>query len=86
MGCCTPRIAYSTNLFEALRPNTTAIALDQDVVSSVVVLHKRLAAPLRWDGWAQYSLANTPLKAAQPPLAIARISHAGLLFGRDMVR
>jgi hypothetical protein len=31
-----------------------------------------------------YSLANTPLKAAQPPLAIASMSHAGLLFGRDM--
>lgn len=33
----------------------------------------------------QYSFANTPLKAAQPPLAIARRSHAGCVFMKDMV-
>jgi hypothetical protein len=32
----------------------------------------------------QYSLANTPLKAAHPPLAIASMSQAGLVLGRDM--
>jgi hypothetical protein len=35
---CTPRIAYSKSLFSGLRPNAEAIALDQEVVSSVVVL------------------------------------------------
>jgi hypothetical protein len=30
-------------------------------------------------------LANTPLNAAHPPLAIASISHAGRDFGRDMI-
>jgi hypothetical protein len=34
----TPRIAYSTTLLEALRPNATAIELDHDDVSVVVVL------------------------------------------------
>lgn len=37
-GKRTPRIAYSTSLFEDARPNATAIVLDHDVVSSVVVL------------------------------------------------
>lgn len=43
-----------------------------------------LATRLTWDERAHYSFANTPLKAAHPPLAIASKSHAGLLCGRDM--
>jgi hypothetical protein len=43
-----------------------------------------LAACLTWDEREHYSFANTPLKAAHPPLAIASKSHAGLLCGRDM--
>jgi hypothetical protein len=33
----------------------------------------------------QYSFANTPLIAAQPPLAMASMSHAGLVLRRDMM-
>lgn len=35
---CTPRIAYSKSLLTGLRPNAEPIALDHEVVSSVVVL------------------------------------------------
>jgi hypothetical protein len=38
-GRRTPRIVYSTILLEALRPKASAIELDHDAVSVVVVLH-----------------------------------------------
>jgi hypothetical protein len=44
-----------------------------------------LASGLIWDG-RSYSFANTPLKAAQPPLAIASMSHAGCVFRKDMTK
>jgi hypothetical protein len=39
----TPRIAYSTSLFEGSRQNIPAMELAHDVVSSVVVLCSLLA-------------------------------------------
>lgn len=33
----------------------------------------------------KYSFAKTPLKAAQPPLAIANKSHAGCVFSSDII-
>jgi hypothetical protein len=80
----TPRTPNSTTLLLGESPSPDAIFSAQLVVSSVVVLgvdtqHKALgyAKPIGSYLWIErtHSFANTPLIAAQAPLATARTSH-----------
>lgn len=65
-------------------PTKLAMLLAQDAVSSVVVLDVNVSS--MDDMWRAdaYSFANTPLHAAQAPLAIARKSQSDLLLDADM--
>ena len=78
-GLRTPRIMNSMNLWELERWKKVEMALDQDVVSWVVVLAFVSQSVMLYEMEAScYSFAKTPLKAAQAPLAAARASHGAL--------
>ena len=78
-GLRTPRIMNSMNLLEPERWRKVEMALDQDVVSWVVVLAFVSQSVMLYEMEAScYSFAKTPLKAAQAPLAAARASHGAL--------
>ena len=92
-GGNTARTRNSVSLLEVPRPRALDSALDQEVLISVVELIKKNIShgncilifhfffwPRLLESGMSYSFANTPLKAAQAPLAAARASQELLVF------
>ena len=84
-GRRTARVRNSMSLLADWRPRAEEREAAQEVVSSVVVLREGDGeVSVTWMSFERsgvedvpetYSLAKTPLKAAQAPLAMARASH-----------